>query len=563
MNEKEISAGAEKVEAIERAREERARAAQEAFAREEGLYGADGMPARSEENAARQGEAACGGAKEAARRQEAARKQARQRAAEAESRRAARRVEAAKRKEERARKSAEGKAARAQKEPAAERRSEKRGRGGEHKRAPGFGGWLAAVVSLSVAVLALGAIVTVGYFDLQNSKTELAATYRAHACSLCEHVGSLGTALAKARLADGGYELQKLLAEARVYSELAEADLAALPCDGHETAELSAYFNRVSAFSRHALNTLAAGRSLGDRAAEAVEHFYGTSEKVRAALPALAESTEGGLSALADAEGGFVRALRALDAAARSERPRPQPRENMLSSMPALSEEQAAERANSWFADYRPRELRVAGKTEGPFACYDVQFVSEAGDAYTARITERGGMLAMLESYRPCSQKNFDLSAAETIASAFLERCGYAGMAPVWVSESGSEADVQFAYEQGGVLVYPDRITVKVCTERGIVTGMEAGGFLRCHHARTLPAPAVPRGRVEENAAAKMDEVRGIRLAVIPEGGEERLVYEVHGDHGGRTYFAYVDAQTGVLCDIRVVSPSDRGNILR
>ena len=47
---------------------------------------------------------------------------------------------------------------------------EKRRREERAQKTPGFGGWLAAVVSLSVAVLALGAIVTVGYFDLVNTK---------------------------------------------------------------------------------------------------------------------------------------------------------------------------------------------------------------------------------------------------------------------------------------------------------------------------------------------------------------------------------------------------------
>ena len=49
-----------------------------------------------------------------------------------------------------------------------DRREEKKQN--RHDRAPGFGGWLAAVISLGVAVLALGAIVTVGYFDLTEAK---------------------------------------------------------------------------------------------------------------------------------------------------------------------------------------------------------------------------------------------------------------------------------------------------------------------------------------------------------------------------------------------------------
>ena len=102
-----------------------------------------------------------------------------------------------------------------------ERRRRERAEGKESKnRTPGFGGWLAAVVSLSVAVLALGAIVTVGYFDLADSKTSLTESYRVAVYEFSENVESMSTGLSKARIADGA-EMQRLLADVLVHSELA------------------------------------------------------------------------------------------------------------------------------------------------------------------------------------------------------------------------------------------------------------------------------------------------------------------------------------------------------
>ena len=64
--------------------------------------------------------------------------------------------------------------------------------------------------------------------------------------------------------------------------------------------------------------------------------------------------------------------------------------------------------------------------------------------------------------------------------------------------------------------------------------------------------------RIERNAAAKMD-LHGVSRAIIPVDGEERLVYEVRGEYGGRLYFAYIDAMTGETAEIRIVTETDRG----
>ena len=467
------------------------------------------------------------------------------REAEREQQRAAARIEAAKEKREQAMKRAEHAAekkharrerAAAQEEARqhrraarAERRVQKREQ--EQKRAPGFGGWLAAVIALSLAVLALGAIVTVGFFDLNEARGAITHSYRAGVYELSEHVENI---------------------------------LESFPAGEQGAQSLTAFFNRVSAFAGSALRRAAAGEPLTARDRAALEHMYEVTERVRAGMPALVESTDVSLRDLLAPEGDFAASLRALDEAA-AEEPHARPeRHTMLAGMDEIGEEQALERAQAYFEEYRPADLRVTGKTErGERACYDVQFRDGEGNEYFAQITVRGGMLALLESYRACGGENFDAPRAAEIAGSFLEKCGYSGMTPVWASEAGGECCVQFCFEQNGVLMYPDMIRVKVCLERGIVTGMEANGFLRSHRERTVGQAQVAEETVRENAAARMDELEEVRLAVIPANGRERLVYEVRGMYGGRQYFAYVDAETGETCEIRVVVPTDRGDDLR
>ena len=151
MKERERSAGADKIEQIARGQSDAAARGQSdaAFARRE----EDAQVRREEAE-----RAAAAARVEAARERKEASAARAARAAEEE---AARRMRAAGRKEERAER----------------RRSRREGR-------PGFGGWLAAVVSLSVAVLALGAILTVGYFDLDEARAQLTDGYRRAAYEL-------------------------------------------------------------------------------------------------------------------------------------------------------------------------------------------------------------------------------------------------------------------------------------------------------------------------------------------------------------------------------------------
>ena len=167
---------------------------------------------------------------EAAKEEEKARVRA---AVEREEERAKERLEAAQRKAEKKQEKAAMEKARE------EKRDEKRARKAEKKdkeergRTPGFGGWLAAVISLGIAVLALGAVVTIGYFDLTEAKAGLYNGYQSSVYELSELVENMDVNLSKARVATGNYEMRKVLTDILVESELAESCLQSFPVDAH------------------------------------------------------------------------------------------------------------------------------------------------------------------------------------------------------------------------------------------------------------------------------------------------------------------------------------------
>ena len=549
MKERERSAGADKIEQIARGQSDAA-----------GRGQSDAASARREEDAQARREEAERAA--AAARVEAARDRreaSAARAARAAEEEAARRMRAAGRKEERAER----------------RRSRREGRSG-------FGGWLAAVVSLSVAVLALGAILTVGYFDLDEARAQLTDGYRRAAYELAERVEALDTSLAKARVAEGA-TLQRALTEVLVQCELAERDLESIPVDGVDAAPLAAFFGRTAGSSRRLLGKLAAGGALSAEEEAEVERLYGRAEELREGAAAL---SEGAAAVGAEAFGAQSRFREGFDAlsriAAEGERPqppfgpqpqgkgasegeRPQPlfgpppqgkgasEGSLLAAAPALSEREIGERAQSLFASYGCKDAAVVGRAERRgVACFEVEFSDGEGRPYTALLTERGGYLAFLDGHEDCSRLLFDRDACVEAARKFLDGCGYAGLVPVWATEGGSECRVEFVPEEEGVLLYTDRVMVKVCRGRGEVTGLDARLYLRRHKERAFAEPAVARETVEANAARRMD-LLGVRAALIPRAGRELLCWEVRGTAGGRLYYAYVDAASGETAGIRTV----------
>ena len=576
MKERERSAGADKIEQIARGQSDAAGRGQSDAA---GRGQSDAASARREEGAQAQREEAERAA--AAARVEAARERkeaSAARAARAAEEEAARRMRAAGRKEERAER----------------RRSRREGRSG-------FGGWLAAVVSLSVAVLALGAILTVGYFDLDEARAQLTDGYRRAAYELAERVEALDTSLAKARVAEGA-ALQRALTEVLVQCELAERDLESIPVDGVDAAPLAAFFGRTAGSSRRLLGKLAAGRALSAEEEAEVERLYGRAEELREGAATL---SEGAAAVGAEAFGAQSRFREGFDAlsriAAEGERPqppfgpqpqgkgasegerpqppfgpqpqgkgasegeRPQPpfgphpqgkgasEGSLLAAAPALSEREIGERAQSLFASYGCKDAAVVGRAERRgVACFEVEFSDGEGRPYTALLTERGGYLAFLDGHEGCSRLLFDRDACVEAARKFLDGCGYAGLVSVWATEGGSECRVEFVPEEEGVLLYTDRVMVKVCRGRGEVTGLDARLYLRCHKERAFAEPAVARETVEANAARRMD-LLGVRAALIPRAGRELLCWEVRGTAGGRLYYAYVDAATGETAEIRTV----------
>ena len=142
-----------------------------------------------------------------------------------------------------------------------------------------------------------------------------------------------------------------------------------------------------------------------------------------------------------------------------------------------------------------------------------------------------------------------------------LVHTGFISSKPVWTSENGTTCNLNFAYEDDGVIYYPDMIKVKVCEERGIVTGMEGISYVLYHVERNAGKAKISESQAK-SAVSSLVDIKASRLTVIPFEDSEVLAYEFYGNYGDQTYYVYVDAKTGEEIQIFTVIGTAQGKAL-
>ena len=443
---------------------------------------------------------------------------------------------------------------------------------GERRRAPGFAGWLAAVIVLGLAVIVLGTMLALGLKNYDGAQTARADEASHSLYELNALVDNLDANLSKARIASSAGDRARIFSDIAVESELAESAIERLPVAGELTRSMTSFINKVGQSAQDMLVTVAEGGDLSSSQLASIEYMYGCNRQLKQFLNDICtdcsrDDMMGALKGegkLFDDFGGYT------DPAADVPKeihdgPFAENTEGgealALKGEEEITPARAEELIRQYFKEYKVKSVRCTGEAvSGRLTCYNVEAETEKGDIF-AQLSKQGGKLVMFDSHKDCRQDNFSDENCIRIAEKFLNDAGYAGMKPVWVSSGGAVCNLNFVCEQDGAVIYPDMIKVKVCRERGMVTGMEALAYLLNHTQRTLPAAKLTKGDILSSLGGY--EADSIRLALIPEeGGTERLAYECFIRYKGSEYYVYFDASSGKECGIFTVVNSARGRNL-
>ena len=433
------------------------------------------------------------------------------------------------------------------------------GNQGKKQRGDGLGGWIAAVVSLGAVSLVLTAVLTVGAINMGKQNASTAGGYHGLVYEVIHLAEQVDDDLDALRISEDPTKQMELLTDILVQTRMAEADLEKLPYGVQEDGNTMRFLNGMSFTCECMLGKLARGEQLNEWDKKHLERLYQTQHKMCETLDELAATLEDA-DITGMMKGKDCRITKALEKVENEAMPKTpiQPRkpkeEKDLMPIPSKSGKQekqgipsqkAEELCRYYFSDYGIESVTYAGEMLGRGGkTYNFELMTENGVGMFAQISEENGALTYFDYYEECSNHVYDIETARKTAWAFLEKLGYTEVIPVKVSESGTNADFTFVYYADGCTYYPDEIVVKVCEQRGVVSGMDASKYLKNH-----------RGRCELNAKISMQEARdklsdkltveSSRLVLFEHKGRETTAYEFFCNYDDKSYFVYMDATDG------------------
>lgn len=219
-----------------------------------------------------------------------------------------------------------------------------------------------------------------------------------------------------------------------------------------------------------------------------------------------------------------------------------------------ISKEKALEIASD-FIGVDKSTLRFDSETNGVIETYNF-FV----DSINISVCKKGGAVLYLLGSSNAGESVITPEQAVENAKNFLLSKGYENMKESYYSTQDGICTVNFAYENEGVICYPDLIKLSVSLETGNIISFDARGYIMNHTDRP---PVQSKISADEAKMSVSDylTVMSSRLAVIPTDYKtEKTAYEFHcKTPDEQEVLVYIDVLTAKEDDILLLLYSDGG----
>ncbi len=423
----------------------------------------------------------------------------------------------------------------------------------------GYGGWIAAVVSLGVVSLALATTVTVGAVEMNRNQNMMTSNYRGTMYELTEIMGNVEGDLDRVRVSNTPSQQSRILTDLLVQTRLAELDLEKLPCAAETDRNATAFINRTAAECERMLAKLRKGEPLSQQDKESLEHLYAIQCSIRAELNSLVQNLNDKdmMGFMKKGEGTMKEAFDRIEKSTLEENSianggkttgvgmQPTPPAEKKKGEPHIEAATAEGLCKEYFAGYNIGDFQCIGETVARgYEAYNIQGYDDKGNQLFAEVSQRDGKLLRFDYYEDCAGNTFDIANAERIAEEFLEKLGYDDLEVARLRTNGSTTDFTFVYEDDDVLFYADEIRVKVCRTRGVVSGFDCTKYLRHHRERREVEPKLTLSQAKDKLYKGL-EVETSRLVVIDVPMGERVAYEFLCGYQEDKYFVFIDGMTG------------------
>lgn len=230
----------------------------------------------------------------------------------------------------------------------------------------------------------------------------------------------------------------------------------------------------------------------------------------------------------------------------------------LLENSTEVSRDEALALAKSFLGD-RGTSLAYSGESSNSaIDCYSFSALEEDREIYIS-ISKKGGMPVYFLDTENVETESISVDEAIKKGKEFLYSHGFTSLKESYYEKEANIATINFAYTQSDVICYSDLIKVKVALDDGKILGMEAHGYIMNHKHRNFGEMMLTadeaRERINPNLA-----VTASATALIPKDSKkEVLCYEFKGNHNGRNFLIYINAENGHEEEILMLIESENG----
>lgn len=227
-----------------------------------------------------------------------------------------------------------------------------------------------------------------------------------------------------------------------------------------------------------------------------------------------------------------------------------------------ISEEDARNKVNDFF-EGKVQEIQLNSFLENAdIPSYDFSVkLNNKEEKYSVMISKKGGHIVQTSLDREVNEEKMTQEEANEIGKSYLSDKGFKDMKETYFIKEGNVVTINYAYNDNGVIVYPDLIKVRIALDNGEILGIETTGYLNSHTERTYVEPKISIDKARENLNSKL-EIISENMAIIPtEWKTEIECYEFKGKIEDKEFLVYINVETGKEEDILVILETPGGTL--
>jgi hypothetical protein len=416
---------------------------------------------------------------------------------------------------------------------------------------------ISAVVSVVLLVAVLSGTAVYGFMQAEKYKRGLQYSYRRALSDLGNHVGNIETALEKAPYTNTPTEQNGLAAKLMQESGMAKSALSVLPVGDNSIDNVSRFITQVGDFAMSLSKRTSQGEAITAGEFKTLQSLGAYSKKLSNDMQTVdtdfsdAETFHDSVKETADDFSNFPSLIYdgPFSSSVMNRKPKlTQGKEQVLQGN--------AENIAADFLGMKQSQLTHTQDNAGTLPVYN--FTAENGNI-TISVTKAGGLVSSMVDSRAVGSSKFGYAEASKKARDFLGSRGIKSMKESYYAIEDNICLINYAYDQDGVICYPDLIKIGVALDSDRIVRFESAGYIMNHNDRNLKAK-LTAAQAQEKVSPRLKIIQS-RPALIPtDDGSEKLTYEFlcSGINSERV-LVYINADTGYEENILIIQQSDRG----